>query len=150
MPFDLNVQNCNELVDLLYLNKDWCRIFFRIKGVKKYKITAFFFQLFVTKILSFKLVCKNVVSYVITRHDNGKFLYGKTEIWEGMKFRTKKRRGGTVEFKDIVAAQEKAVEILDNFWSSFYITNSLISNLKCAPAVVCIDAFLSPLRRLIL
>ena len=119
MPFDLNVKNCDELVDLLYVNKDWCKIVFGIKGVKKYNITSFFFQLFATKILSFKLVDKKVVSCTITRDDNEKLLYETVENWEGMKFCTKKLRGGAVEIKDIIAAHEKAVEILDSFYSNF-------------------------------
>ena len=79
MPFDLNVQNCDELVDSLYLNKDWCKTVFGIKGVKKYNIATFFFQLFATKILSFKLVYKKVVHCVITKDGNGKYLYETVE-----------------------------------------------------------------------
>ena len=115
MPFNMNVLNCNELVDSLYLNKDWCRMVIGIKGVKKYNVTAFFFQLPATKILSFKLVDKKVVCCVVSRDPNGKYLYKTVQNWEGLIFNTKKSRGRAVDFKDIVSAQKKAVEILDNY-----------------------------------
>ena len=60
------------------------------------------------------------------------FLYKNIEDWEGMKFCTKNLRGSAIKFKDIIATQEKAVEILDNFWSN------LVHNKH--PVFECIDA----------
>ena len=92
MPFGLNVQNFDKLVDLLYLNKDGCRIVYGIKGAKQNNTMAFFFHLFATKILSFKLVDKKVMSRVITRDDNGNFCIRQFRIGKELSFALKATR----------------------------------------------------------
>jgi len=87
MPYKICYSDIEGLVDLLYKDSDWTERVFAIKTVSKYNVAAFFFQLIVTKILSFEWVGTTKLVCVISRVGTSTvFNYENITCWEGFEF----------------------------------------------------------------
>jgi len=107
MPLEITYASCDNILDLLYMFCDWLMRIFGMYTVRKYDFASFFFQLFVSKILSFE--CQDVkdVSCVLSRDENGFFLYLDIKQWKGFDFQNKKQRNlrNAITFKQLLQEQ---------------------------------------------
>ena len=115
LPLVMDHDNANNVINSLWEDKDWCKEVFGTKSPSKANVVGFFFQLIVTKIISFELVNKRALQCIITTQSNGKYYYEDTANWAGMEFRTPKKGSGKVYLADITAAQKKVEDLLRNY-----------------------------------
>ena len=112
----LTVQNCEDVIDCLYSDKDWCICVFGVSSVKKYNVTAFIFQLLATKLLTFEIINRTNVICVLARskQDMYDFLYEDPLAWEGFEFCRPTRGAVPVSLMEIVIAVRNAQRMVEN------------------------------------
>ena len=115
LPFILTHNNGSHLINTLWEDKDLCKDVFGVKHPNKGNVIGFFFQLIATNIISFELVNTNALQCVLTKQPNGGYVHEDTISWLGIEFRTPKRGNARVCLFDIIAAEEKAKEILQEY-----------------------------------
>jgi hypothetical protein len=71
--------------------------------------------LIATNIISFELVNDNALQCVLPKRPNGEYVHEDTISWLGIKFRSPRRGNNRVTVFDIIAAKEKAKEILQEY-----------------------------------
>ena len=107
-PYPIVHDDTNAMSNRLWEFADWKKKVFGIKGVSKYKVNAFFFQLVGTGILTFKWV--NATTGVVCAFgtdDKNRIKYKNTLNWKGISFRKASWDGGTVEFNSILQSSNK-------------------------------------------
>jgi len=105
MPYLITNADSDGMLDLLWNNPDWRKEVFGIKTVQKYNVTAFFFQLLATKILSFQWTnVKREVVCVLTRDKHDKYRYLDVSAWDGFHFRSKRHGGAKVHLSSLLEA----------------------------------------------
>ena len=95
-----------EVPNILSDSADWTTRIFGKLTVCKYNIFSIFFQLLATGILSIDYEERNGVRFLLTRDDDGNFLYNKVSAWRGFEFRTISKRNNTVTFADLMSASK--------------------------------------------
>ena len=103
---ELTFDNMEEVPNILSDSDDWKIKIFGKSTVCKYNIFCFFFQLLATGILSIDYEEKSGVRFLLTRDDDGNFLYNKVSAWRGFEFRTISKRNNTVTFADLMSASK--------------------------------------------
>ena len=112
----LTVQDCENVIGCLYGDKDWCIRVFGLSSVKKYNVTAFFFQLLATTLLKFEIVDKTNVMCIVARSKQGKyeFIYEDPFAWEVFEFCRPTRGAVHVSFMEVVTAVQKAQRMVED------------------------------------
>ena len=107
LPLEITYASCDDILDLLYMDRDWLIRVFGMYTVRKYNVASFFFQLFATKILSFEWHGAKGVSCVLSRDKNDNYLYLDVKQWEGFEFRNKKQGNlrNAISFKECLQEQ---------------------------------------------
>ena len=86
-PYTVEVNNCDGMLSSLADDTDWLKRIFGKKNVPKYNVTAFFFTLVGSNILSFQKKSDREVICVLSRDEQGNKMYEKELNWEGFEFR---------------------------------------------------------------
>ena len=86
-PYTVEVNNCDGMLSSLTDDTDWVKRIFGKKKITKYNVTAFFFTLVGSNILSFQKKSNLEVICVLSRDDQGNKMYEKQLNWEGFEFR---------------------------------------------------------------
>ena len=112
----LTVQNCEDVIGCLCGDKDWWILVFGLSFVKKYNVTAFFFQLLATKLLTFEIVDRTNVMCILARskQDKYEFVYEVPFAWEGFEFRRPTCGSVPVSFMEVVTAVRKAQRMVED------------------------------------
>ena len=101
MPIDLTIDNCESFVDKLAKDKDWLSKGFGKETVARYQVTAFYFKLFATEIISFEKIGSDCVSVAVSEDRQKRKKFKNILNWEGIKFRASGRGGRVITFKEI-------------------------------------------------
>ena len=69
--------------------------------VSRYQVTAFYFQLFATRIISFEKNCTNSVSVAVSKDRQKNKLFKNILKWEGIQFCASGHGGRVIPFKEV-------------------------------------------------
>ena len=101
MPIDLTMENYESFVGKLAKDKDWLLKVFGKETVSRYQVTAFYFQLFTARIISFGKNGSNSVSVAVSKDGQKNKLFKNIFKREGIQSRASGRGGRVIPFKEV-------------------------------------------------